>query len=212
MDRSEGTAYITYEDSRDARDAIAEFDGQNAYGQPIRLSLVPTAPAAKGREASSSLFDRVERPARSLFDRIESGAGGRDDGAGRRRDRSDSPRRRAVPDHVDRYVPGSRDSRSPMRRRGTPREPGRRPGQRREGGAAGGGRDAAPRRSRQDEDGHKIVGGRPRKTAQELDAEMDDYWGGGQPPPASNGAEAAGNGSAAAENATAAGGDVDMIE
>jgi THO complex subunit 4 len=24
-----------------------------------------------------------------------------------------------------------------------------------------------------------MVGGRPRKTAEELDAEMEDYWGGG---------------------------------
>ena len=50
-----------------------------------------------------------------------------------------------------------------------------------------------------------LVGGRPRKTAEELDAEMDDYWGG-----APNEAQPARN---AAPVAAAAGGDdVDMIE
>lgn len=29
-----------------------------------------------------------------------------------------------------------------------------------------------------------MVGGRPKKTAEELDAEMNDYWGGGSAPTA----------------------------
>ena len=36
--RSEGTAYVTYESARDAKEAIREFDGANANGKtPSRL-------------------------------------------------------------------------------------------------------------------------------------------------------------------------------
>lgn len=70
-----------------------------------------------------------------------------------------------APENIDRYVPGqgSRggDGRSSSHRGG---RGGRRPGERREQG-------------RRDENGHPIVGGRPKKTAEELDAEMEDYWG-----------------------------------
>ena len=110
MDRSEGTAFVTYSDPRDAKDAIADFNGCNANGQPIRITLLPTAPAAAA--SKGSLFDRVERPTRSLFDRIEGGPDSRDDSRDReedgrrRRNRSDSPRRRPATEFVDRYVPG----------------------------------------------------------------------------------------------------------
>jgi THO complex subunit 4 len=175
-----------YEDSRDARDAIRDYDGANAAGQPIRITLVqPTA----GRAARNP-FDTAERPSRSLFDRI--------DNSDRRRRGGDSeddvgPRRsnvgRPPPENVDRYVPGesgrgggrnSSQRRSPRRdgRGGRgPRGPrgGRVPGERRQP------------REQSDGEGRPLVGGRPRKTAEELDAEMADYWGGG-----------AGNGSATA--------------
>lgn len=109
----------------------------------------------------------MDMPRRSLIDRIDLG-----DQPSRRRRRSESPRRSDVsgpaPENIDRYVP-SRESRSPVRRRGTPRggfggRGGRRPGERNE------------RRPRVDEEGHRMVGGRPRKTADELDAEMEKYW------------------------------------
>lgn len=188
MDRSQGTAFVTYEDPRDARDAIADYDGQNANGLPIKITMLPTAPAgASGPRAAApgaSLFDRLDpRPPRSMFDRIDGGnARARDDSredSRRRRDRSDSPRkaRGAVPEHIDRYVPGGRDSRSPVRRRGTPREAGRRPGARREESGRGGGGGGGRRGGRTDEEGRPLVGGRPKKTAAELDAEMEDYWG-----------------------------------
>ncbi|CZT20753.1 uncharacterized protein RCC_06610 [Ramularia collo-cygni] len=204
-DRSTGTAFVTYDDDRDAAQAVRDFDNQMANGQAIRITLMasgpPPQPAHRG-----SLFDRIEPAPRSLFDRIDNGPPGRRDD-GRRRQRSDSPRKagRLAPD-VDRYVPGGRrgGSRSPIRRRGTPREGGRRPGAKREEGAAGGGRGG--RRARTDEEGRPLVGGRPRKTAEELDAEMNDYWGS-----ANNGdgeaAPAAGNGDAPAANG---GGDIDM--
>lgn len=138
-----------------------------------------------------SMMDRVE--GRSLFERIDGGAG-RGPPAARRR--SESPRRSDVrgptPDGIDRYVPTrgagrptrrSR-SRSPIRQRGGRRDGGRRPAvgrqdseRAREGGGAGG------RRGR-DGDGRLVVGGRPRKTADELDAEMADYWGSGPGPAA----------------------------
>lgn len=201
MDRSEGTAFVTYQDPRDARDAVTEFNGQNANGQPIKLTMLPTAPAAASR---STLFERVERPSRSLFDRIEGGRDSRDDGRDdvgrRRRNRSESPRRRSPPANVDRYVPRAPRSRSPIKRRGTPRESGRRPGQRREDSGRGG------RRGRTDDDGRPLVGGRPRKTAEELDAEMEDYWG------SKKDGDAKANGAGAAAAAPAAEDDIDMIE
>ena len=226
MDRSQGTAFVTYVDPRDARDAIADYDGQNANGLPIKITLLPTAPAAypPSSKPGASLFDRIDaRPPRSLFDRIDGPRrdDSREDYGRRRRDRSDSPPRKsrtAVPENIDRYVPSSksRDSRSPARRR----EVGRRPGARREengrgGGASGG--NGGGRRGRTDEEGRPLIGGRPRKTAEELDAEMEDYWGkpGGADAPKSNGkaetTAAATNGSAAGAAATGQAEDTDMV-
>jgi THO complex subunit 4 len=167
QDRSRGTAFVTYHDVRDARDAIRDYDGANANGQPIHLTMVPLPSAPKARNP----FDTAERPSRSLFDRIEAPAD-----AGR--SRSDSPRRNArrsdvrrpAPEGIDRYIPGEGgDSRrrSPMPRRG---DGGRRGGDR-------GGRRPGERRGAKDTDGHAVVQGRPRKTQEELDAEMEDYWG-----------------------------------
>ena len=188
----------------DARSAIREFDGANAKGQPIRLSLIPLP-------RKDNPFDRVEKP-RSLFDRIEAPPG-------RSRRRSESPmadvegdrgyrrapRRRSpppadrrsdvtgpAPENIDRYVPGQGGSRSSSHRGG-----GRRPGERRE---------RAPRGGR-DTNGHQVIGGRPRKTQEELDAEMEDYWA----------SQNAGDGGAKNEAAAPAAGttsgddDIDMI-
>ncbi|KAF4555744.1 RNA recognition motif-containing protein 3 [Elsinoe fawcettii] len=170
-DRPTGTAFVEYHSVADARLAVREFDGANAYGQPIRVTLLPL-PDARPRNP----FDNVEKPSRSLFERIDGGSADRsperrDRGRGRGR-RSESPRARR--EEIDRYVPGSRNrDRSPGRsRRGTPREAGRRPGER------GGGRGGRGRRT--DPDGRPLVGGRPRKTQEELDAEMNDYWGGAE--------------------------------
>ncbi|KAK5112748.1 hypothetical protein LTR62_003846 [Meristemomyces frigidus] len=199
-DRSTGTAWVIYSDARDARDAVEDYDGQNAQGQPIRVSIVPTGPAdrgpprgapngpsgvgARGGVEERSLFDRMQPRERSMFERIEGGAAvedrdfnGRRNGD-RRRERSDSPRKPRAErvENIDRYIPG-RGSRSPIRRRGTPRdggrEFGRRPGARREEGGRGG------RRGGRAGDGEPAARGgpRPRKTAQELDAEMEDYFG-----------------------------------
>lgn len=55
-----------------------------------------------------------------------------------------------------------------------------------------------------------MVGGRPRKTAEELDAEMADYWGKSADEPKANGAEPA-NGSSKAAVADLDD-DIDMIE
>lgn len=198
------------EDERDAERAIRDFDGANAQGQPIRVTRQAGQQTAKARNP----FDHVERPSRSLFERVETrrrsaspgngyesrprrgGRGGREGGA-----------RGGTPDNIDRYVPGQDRRRSPLRRnrdnpRGGPRGG---PGQRRE-------RD---RSSRRDPDGHPVVGGRPRKTQEELDAEMEDYWGktGGGDTQAT---ELNGNGTVPSAVVTGApvGGndDIDMIE
>ncbi|KAJ9625521.1 hypothetical protein H2203_004278 [Taxawa tesnikishii (nom. ined.)] len=68
QDRSQGTAYVNYTYAEDARAALREFDGANAYGQPIRLQMMPPPAAPK---PARNPFDYVEKPSRSLFDRIE---------------------------------------------------------------------------------------------------------------------------------------------
>jgi THO complex subunit 4 len=193
---------VVYEEARDAKVAIREFDGANANGQPIRLTLVANKPARNP-------FDTAVPPGRSLADRIESPAG---NGGGRRRgddSRSASPpkgRRSDVskppPDHIDRYVPGQRSSRP----RGGRTDSGRRPGARRE--------QSNQQRGGRDDNGRMTVQGRPRKTAEELDAEMADYWGNSNEPAGSanqdDGTAAAATD--AANPAPAAGdADVDMI-
>ncbi|EOD49380.1 rna binding domain-containing protein [Neofusicoccum parvum] len=202
-DRSEGVAFVTYRSLADARVACREFDGANAHGQPIRLTLVPPGPARRNP------FDTVQRPSRSLFDRIEGGAP---------RNRSLSPERltrhsdvsKPPPAGIDRYVPGEDDGRRrsppPRRRGGGGRESGRRPGARREPGRGG---------RKTDEPGRPATQGRPRKTVEELDAEMADYFGGGGEddaarPQASNGASDAG--AAPANAGHVADDDIDMVE
>ncbi|KAK1144518.1 hypothetical protein N8T08_005391 [Aspergillus melleus] len=215
--RSEGVAYVTYNRNSDARTAISEFDGANAKGQPIRLSIVSGGGGASRRDRNP--FDNIQRPKGSLFDRVERPRGGRDarslspgsasddpDGGRRRRGggrrggagryrRSDVSK--PAPEHIDRYVPGQR---SPTRR------PANGGGRRQGGGGGGGGEN------------RRTANGRPRKTQEELDQEMDDYWGG------ATGGSGAAEKQAGAEDhvpaaaapaaAPAAGGDddVDMIE
>ena len=171
--RSEGLAFVTYQYHEDALTAVREFDGANANGQPISLSILPDN-TRRGRNP----FDTAVMPGRPLSERITVP----DD-----RSRSNSPRRmeeEAARKGIDRYVPGggSARSRSPM-----PQRRGRRPGARREPGR-----------------GHDNRGGtrgRPRKTQEELDAEMADYFNGGQ-----GTEQQATNGDAPAQD------DMDMIE
>ncbi|KAH2598423.1 hypothetical protein KXV63_004706 [Aspergillus fumigatus] len=170
--RSEGVAYVTYNRANDARTAIAEFDGANAKGQPIRLTLVASGPGRRGRNPfdnverlKGSLFDRIERPrdARSLSPGSENGdveggarrRRGRRSGGGAGHRRSDVSK--PAPEHIDRYVPGQR---SPVRRSTN----GRRQGERRDDRNRG--------------EGRRNPNARPKKTQEELDQEMDDYWGG----------------------------------
>ena len=73
-----------------------------------------------------------------------------------------------TPANIDRYVPGKGSrSRSPLPRRRDGRPPGtrRERGERSERGSRGGREGGGSRR--------------PKKTQEELDAEMDDYFGGG---------------------------------
>jgi len=159
----------------------------NIVGQPIRLTIMPSGPAHRGRNA----FDSAIKPGsgRSLAERVT-----RPRSASPARDADEGPSR----GRGDRYVPGRNDSRSrsPPRRR----EGGRRPGDRRPAGR--GQRGAGPRGGR---DGREGRDGRPRKTQDELDAEMADYFGG----------KAAAAAEPASTSTAAAGGhnddDIDMI-
>lgn len=141
-------------------------------------------------------------PSRSLFDRISgpprSGSSGLRD-----RNRSLSPGRprvsdvsRPAPESIDRYVPGGgQRARSPLQSgRYAGREGrdgnGRRYEGRRDDSLRRDRRGAGP--PRRDNAGANASNmgkdGRPRKTQQELDAEMEDYWGGGQEPTGGAGA------------------------
>ena len=142
-------------------------------------------------------FDSAVLPPRPLEERITRAAGSRD--------RSYSPVRHSdvsgpPPPNIDRYVPGrDRSSRSPMPRR----RDGRPPGARRERG------DRSERSDRGREAGGR-PGRRLRKTQEELDAEMEDYWGSGAK---ENGADNANKTSAAAPAASIdATGDIEMAE
>lgn len=90
------------------------------------------------------------------------------------RDRSRSPNRdledEAARKNIDRYVPGGHRSRSPIRNR------------RRDGGGRRPGAHSARGGNNTREGGErKTNGARPRKTQDELDAEMEDYFNGNQP-------------------------------
>ncbi|PKS12004.1 hypothetical protein jhhlp_001300 [Lomentospora prolificans] len=156
--RSEGVAFVTYQYRDDAMTAIQEYDGANANGQPIRLTLLPSDSGRRSRNP----FDTAVMPSRPLAERITAPGD---------RDRSLSPIRRleeeAARKGIDRYIPGRSNnrSRSPMRQR---RGGGRRPGARRD----------APRD--QEGRGGQRSNARTKKTQEELDAEMEDYFTGGQ--------------------------------
>ncbi|KAK3300950.1 uncharacterized protein B0H64DRAFT_470951 [Chaetomium fimeti] len=228
--RSEGTAFVTYESHRDAAQAIQEFDGANAAGQPIRLTLMPSGPSLSSRRGGGNPFDSAAGAGRPLAERITV--------PGQGRSRSLSPRRggrasdeEAARRGVDRYRPrggggnaGSgrlSRSRSPIGGGGGRRRDGgggRRPGARRDGGGGGGGGRGRGERGGGAAGGERGErGGRPKKTQEELDAEMEDYFaggGGGGSGSAQQGEGAAAggvNGAAAAQQQDL-GEDVDMIE
>lgn len=222
--RSSGTAFVTYESLLDARQAVRSFDGANANGQPIRLTLMPSGPSASsadigirgraGGAAPRNPFDTAVKPGRSLFERIEEPDRSR--GGSGRRSRSRSPgalRRTNIskppPEGVDRYVPSGNSS--SRRRRSRTRSPPR--GRRSPVGGSRGRRDNRDR----DGGGRPVVNGRPRKTQEELDKEMEDYWGGSkdQAPQAGNGIVQNGTlgaADAAVAEVTMDDGDIDMIE
>ena len=192
--RSEGRAFTTYKSVHDANEAIRQFNGANANGQPIRLTMVTSAP--RGHRARNP-FDNITRGGgRSLADRITFASRHRDSSSSR----SASPRRirpsdvsKPPPEGIDRYIPGQR-TRSPRARR---QDSGRRPGIRseRDDRSSRRGQDSAPRAG----------GARPKKTQEELDKEMDDYFGGDQQ---NNGVDSAQDSAVPA----AAEGDIDMAE
>lgn len=155
---------MAYRTVASAREAIRQFDGANAAGQPIALTLMPPGPVESRsdrmhNERAKDPFQRASMPGPSLFDRVE------DPDRRRRRSRSRSPLNRRGRPHrsdVDRYVPGHdrrrrNESASPPRRRQSPRREVRKSGKNVE--------------SRQST-------ARPKKTQEELDQEMDEYWKG----------------------------------
>ncbi|KKF93710.1 Aly/REF export factor 2 [Ceratocystis platani] len=87
--RSDGVAYVTYESHADAKKAISEYDGANANGQPITLTIL-------NNESKRNPFDSAVMPSRSLAERVSDP-----------RDRSRSPRRNIADEDAGRR-PGAR--------------------------------------------------------------------------------------------------------
>lgn len=149
-DRPRGIAYVDYTKQQHAADAVNDYDGQLAMGQEIRVSL-----AKSRRQQGGQTSEQQGSRGRSLFDRATYANGG--NGV---RGRSRSPQRES------RYR-----SRSPARNdrggRDADRGNGRGGKGREERGARGGEGDGRGGRNK----------GRARPTAEELDAEMDNYWG-----------------------------------
>lgn len=215
--RSSGTAFVTYAALSDARSAIREFDGANANGQPIRLTLLPTAPSfsnvdgIRGRGgAARNPFDTAVKPGRSLFERIEDpddrGRGRRGGNRARSRSRSPgAPRRtntsKPAPEGVDRYVP-SPDGR--MRNGRTANGTRRRMRSRT--------RSAGGRRTRDDGRGRALTDGRARKTQEDLDREMEDYWGSTATGGKAGATEDTTNNHSMGASVAVDDGDIDMIE
>ncbi|KAJ5947441.1 hypothetical protein N7466_000456 [Penicillium verhagenii] len=203
--RSEGVAYVTYRHLRDAHESVKEFDGANAKGQPIRLTLVQ---GRREQQQHKSLFDRVERPNGRDARSLSPGGGRGDQSEGRRRGgrgvrRSDTSK--PAPENIDRYIPGERNERGD-------RSPRRNGGRR-------GGRDNRPRNEPRNENGGGRRGNaRPRKTQEELDQEMEDYWGGNagtdnaEKPAEQQTAPATTSAAPAASAPTVNDDDIDMIE
>lgn len=165
--RSTGKAEVTYTYEEDAKQAVREFDGALAKGQPIRVRVLPSNIRGRG----GNPLDRAVPPVRSLLDRVEGGRNGsRSQNQDRDRSRSPGAKRAELRanarEDIDRYVPEDRDG-SRARRR-SPRRGGDR-GDRGNGRRRG---DGDRVDSRRDDRGQRSTGARPRKTQEELDREM----------------------------------------
>ncbi|KAK6510111.1 hypothetical protein TWF481_004824 [Arthrobotrys musiformis] len=187
--RSEGIATVLYATADEALLAVDQFDGANAKGQPIRVKLAfqhergPGGPGGRRGGHGGGHGGVNASEGRSLFERV---SGGQDAETDENSDRRSAQRRGGGPPRnvqemrqnakelgIDRYIPGerggSRDRRQPPRRGGMGGERERR----RDGGGRGGrGGDRGGERGDRTGGAH-----RPKKTAEELDAEMNDYWG-----------------------------------
>jgi THO complex subunit 4 len=86
MGRSDGVAFVTYTSMADAKEAIAKFNGANAAGQPITVTLDTEAPPRR----------HDPRPRDRGFARGGSSRGGRMAG-GREGSRRQPERREARP-------------------------------------------------------------------------------------------------------------------
>lgn len=198
--RSEGTAYVTYHEHDDARAALREFDGANAKGQPIRLSIVPAGGRGGGGRGGGNAALGSGRPLADRISRPRKRGGDNNNGDDEEGDEDDDGRTSlavAARRGIDRYVPGSGStrnnrnnnndnsgrlsrSRSPAPRRrdgggGGAGGGGRRPGERRGGGGGRNGRGDNRNDGQNGRNGGSD-GRRSRKTQEELDAEMADYF------------------------------------
>jgi THO complex subunit 4 len=173
-DRSTGIAHITYSTYDEAKDAVHEIDGAKAHGQPVSAIIRP--PPAK-----RSLFERIEYPAgrrnsadkgrannrrnnnNSSDDAEESGYQSSSRHTYNTSSRTSGDKGTGRP-ALDRYVPPQRAGRdrTPRNRDAAPLRPrngGNRVDRKTESGGRGGRRNE-----------------RPRKTQEQMDMELDDYF------------------------------------
>ncbi|KAK6359918.1 hypothetical protein TWF696_001045 [Orbilia brochopaga] len=168
--RSEGIAHVLYSNPDEAMLAVDQFDGANAKGQPIRVKIAPLQGGGRrggGPPAANegrSLFERVAGTPQD----VETDESGRR--SPRRLPRNVAEMRQNAKElGIDRYIPGERNGPRDQRpRRGGHGGAGGGERERHRGGRGGGGH------GRGDRSGSGM--NRQRKTAEELDAEMNDYW------------------------------------
>ncbi|KAJ6260706.1 Acetylcholinesterase [Drechslerella dactyloides] len=174
--RSEGIAHVLYSNPDEAMLAVDQFDGANAKGQPIRVKIAPLQGGGRRGGPPAAAAAATAAEGRSLFERV-SGAPqeAETDESGRRSPRRlprnvQEMRQNAKELGIDRYIPGERGGHRDQR----PRRGGY------AGAASGGGERERHRGGRGGghSRGDRSSGGtnRQRKTAEELDAEMNDYW------------------------------------
>ncbi len=173
--RSDGVAYITYEAAEDARAAVREFDGAKAKGQVIRLAIVGGGRGG-GRSQPGTLG--AGRPLAERITRPRGEDGGEDEDGDE--DDSRTSLAAAARHNIDRYVPGAGSngggSRSHSHSRSSPRPGRRREGGRRPGERRGGDGNNSSSSNNNNNGGTNGSNRRPRKTQEELDAEMADYF------------------------------------
>ena len=91
MGRSDGVAFVTYSSIDDANEAIRKYNGANAAGQPITVTLdneTSRRPAGGGGRSRGRGFTRGQQRPTRMPGGVRMDAGGRGRGRGERQPRA----------------------------------------------------------------------------------------------------------------------------